>query len=87
MTRATCSDLIFAAALASRAKRATTGGCSIAWGSKNLSATRCSSSVCIAETTTPMPPRPSTRSTRYLPAMSSPMATGMESSWDINPGA
>src|SRR6185437_14606404 len=33
------------------------------------------SSTCVAATTTPIPPTPSTRSTRYLPAITSPGAT------------
>ena len=38
----------------------------------NLSATRCSSCRCVATTTQPMPPSPSSRSTRYLPASTVP---------------
>ena len=41
-------------------------------GSEELDGDLCSSPTCVAATTTPMPPSPRTRSTRYLPATSSP---------------
>ena len=44
-------------------------------GSRNLIATGWSSCRCVAATTTPMPPWPSTRSTRYLPANTDPIGT------------
>ena len=44
-------------------------------GRRNLSATFSSSWRWCAATTTPMPPTPSTRSTRYLPARTSPSRT------------
>src|SRR5688572_13316070 len=42
---------------------------------RNFSATRRSRSSWVASTTTPIPPWPSTRSTRYLPANTAPMRT------------
>ena len=47
MTRATCSLLIFTAARASRAKRATASALASASGSRNLMATRWSSCRCV----------------------------------------
>ena len=66
MTRATCSQRIFAAARASRVNRSATLGWEDACGNGNFSATRCSSSRCIAATTTPIPPTPRMRSTLKL---------------------
>src|ERR1019366_4175357 len=57
-------------------KRDTASGLESASGRRNLRATRSSSSTCRAATTTPMPPCPSSRSTRYFPARTSPSRTG-----------
>src|SRR4051812_20363850 len=51
-------------------------GCFSISGRRNLIATRCSSLRCIAATTTPIPPAPSTRSTLYLSLMRLPSVTG-----------
>jgi serine/threonine protein kinase len=47
-------------------------GCVLFEARSNLMATSCPSVVWCARTTTPMPPAPSTPSTRYFPAISSP---------------
>jgi hypothetical protein len=72
---ATCSPAIFAAARASRTKRATASGLERPSDKRNLRATFVSSCTWWAATTTPIPPAPSTRSTRYLPASRSPGRT------------
>ena len=71
-TRATCSLLSSDAARASRTKRSMASPSGSAVGNMNLMARGSSKSRCVAATTTPMPPRPSTLSTRYLPARMSP---------------
>ncbi len=76
-TRATCSLWMRTEARASRRKRCTISAWLVTSGRRNLSATRWSSCSWTAATTTPMPPWPSTRSTRYLPATRSPTPTGL----------
>ncbi|MEJ7727994.1 MAG: hypothetical protein WKG00_02145 [Polyangiaceae bacterium] len=73
-TRATCSLWIFTAVRASREKRATTSGFLASSACTNFSATLWSRCTWVAATTTPMPPSPRTRSTRYLPARMEPGA-------------
>lgn len=62
--------------VAPRMKRSTASTFLTALGSKNLIAKSSPSSMCRAATTTPMPPRPSSRSTRYLSRRSSPSTIG-----------
>ena len=65
-----------AAARASRAKRATASGfLRASAGSRNLIATLRVELQVVAATTTPIAPAPRTRSTRYLPARTSPSRT------------
>src|SRR6202142_2475910 len=74
-TRAMCSPLILAALRASRAKRLTASGLESISGKRNLMATLSSSPMSCAATTTPIPPAPRTRSTRYLPSRICPSNT------------
>src|SRR5690606_27375604 len=57
-------------------KREAASACSAYSGSRNLMATRRSSRVSVASTTTPIPPVPMVRSTRYLPARMVPASIG-----------
>ena len=58
-----------------RGSAATASSCSASPGSRNLMATARRAAMWCAATTTPIPPSPSTRSTRYLPARTSPERT------------
>ena len=85
-TRATYSLWMRAAARASRRNRPTASGLADACELRmNFSATRCSSCRCVATTTQPMPPSPSSRLTRYLPASTVPGGNGIEAG-DDEPG-
>src|SRR5215471_15171310 len=66
--RTTCSPRSFIATRASRRKRSIAPGrlATSAW--RSLTATGSWSWMCVAATTTPMPPAPSVRSTRYFRA-------------------
>src|ERR1700722_17028265 len=79
-TRTTCSLRILIAARPSRRNRATSAGSCASSGIRNLMATRSSSWMCGAASTMPMPPRPSSRSMRYLSARTS-LAAGMRSAF------
>ncbi len=69
-TRATCSLFSRTEARASRRKRATTS--SEAPSTSSLTATLCPMPRCVASATTPIPPRPRMRSTRYFPSRITP---------------
>ena len=84
-TRTTCSLRILIAARPSRRNRATSAGSFASSGSRNLIATRSSSWRCVAARTMPMPPRPSTRSMRYLSARTS-LAAGIRSALAMTSG-
>ncbi len=73
-TRTTCSLFTRAHATASRANRSSAPAIAFASLRKNLIATRCASPRCVASMTTPIPPCPMTRSTRYFPPSTAPIA-------------
>src|SRR3954471_6441633 len=76
-----------AAVRASRRKRSRNGACAASSGGKSLMATGRSRRTSRARYTTPMPPRPSSRSSEYRPASASWKATNVASMAGIVIGA
>lgn len=80
-TLATCSLRMRAAIFASFAKRSSVPATLWTSGRMNLMATGSSRPTCVAASTTPMAPSPSLRSTRYLSAITRPIASSAGARW------